>query len=59
MCLQQQARILAIVALQLHIADPMQPVQRRICTEAISALLLPDGLPGETISTMAWYNKHS
>ena len=44
--LKQQAHVLAIMALQLHIADPVVPIQRRICNEAITTLLGPYGLPG-------------
>ena len=44
--LKQQAHVLAIMALQLHIADPVVPIQRRVCSEAIATLLGPYGLPG-------------
>ena len=51
--LKQQGHVLAIMALQLHIADPAVPIQRRVCSEAIATLLGPCGLPGASHASRA------
>ena len=37
--MQQQAHLLAILALQLHLADLKQPAHRQMCTDILAALL--------------------
>ena len=44
--LQQQAHVLAVLALQLHLADPAQAAHRQMCGNTLAALLCDPGAAG-------------